>query len=758
MRIRAEIVSAFIRYSTALILPVVVLPFVVVQGVVSGVPQFMLFIAAVAVSAWRGGLGTGLTAMAMSLVLLDFVVFDPGQFFFASTPLVIEFVIFALVCTLISWMLDSRRRAEQSLRETKDQLEAILHGVADGIAVTNLYGDYVFANNAAAQLMWYPSIEQLKYTPPMEWAAYAEMTDEAGAPLSPMQLPSVRALREGAPVQVTYRLHHKPSGDERWIHSKATPIFNSDGRAVQAVMVWHDETESRQQVRMRERSEQHLRSILDALPLMVSVLNPDGVLLEANRTALQTADLQTKDVIGTRFVDMPWWNDTLEHQIQISAAIERARQGETVRMDTVVRVNDKTSLDVDLLITPMFDAAGELTYLIPAGLDITERKRSELERMRLTAMVEAQRQRLQRIIANVPGVIWEGTGKPGAQTIDFVSDYTEKMLGYSVKDWYDVPNLFDRLVHPDDLEQATTQAAQVYESGNMGSVQFRVIRKDGSILHVEAQTSIVADANGAPIAACGVLMDITHRKETERALAQYALELRRSNEELEQFAYVASHDLQEPLRMVTSYLQLIEQRYKEHLDADGHEFIAFAVDGASRMKALINDLLTYSRVQRSTREFEMVQGEQVINRVLDNLSVRIQETGAQITRDPLPVLYGDEGQLMQLFQNLISNAIKFCRDDPPTVTINVKRKGKEWVFAVRDNGIGIEPQYLERIFIIFQRLHNRSRYPGTGIGLAICKKVVERHGGQIWVESEFGVGSTFYFTLPAVEGSKHGAN
>jgi light-regulated signal transduction histidine kinase (bacteriophytochrome) len=226
-------------------------------------------------------------------------------------------------------------------------------------------------------------------------------------------------------------------------------------------------------------------------------------------------------------------------------------------------------------------------------------------------------------------------------------------------------------------------------------------------------------------------------------------ELARSNKELEQFAYVASHDLQEPLRMVRSYLQLLQRRYQSHLDEDADEFIAFAVDGASRMHALINGLLTYSRVNMQGKSFRATDSGQVLQRVLGDLKIAIDEAGVVVTHhNDFPIVMADEVQLAQLFQNLIGNAIKFHGNLLPEIRIEVKRHSdRAWVFSINDNGIGIEPRYYKRIFMIFQRLHTQTEYEGTGIGLAICKKIVERHGGRIWVESEPGQGSTFYFTI-----------
>ena len=254
--------------------------------------------------------------------------------------------------------------------------------------------------------------------------------------------------------------------------------------------------------------------------------------------------------------------------------------------------------------------------------------------------------------------------------------------------------------------------------------------------------------DGVGFYALVVIQDITDLTNLLEKRKRAETELKQSNAELEQFAYIASHDLQEPLRMVTSFTKLLGQRYSGQLDADADQIINFAVDGATRMQGLIEDLLTYSRVGTRGKAFEPTDCEAVFETALSNLGLLVQENSASLQKGPLPTVIADGGQLVQLFQNLISNAIKYRSEQLPEIYVEAEHQASQWLFWVRDNGIGIDPKHAERIFRVFQRLHSRQQYPGTGIGLAICQKIVERHGGHIWVESEPGQGSTFYFTIP----------
>lgn len=271
---------------------------------------------------------------------------------------------------------------------------------------------------------------------------------------------------------------------------------------------------------------------------------------------------------------------------------------------------------------------------------------------------------------------------------------------------------------------------------------------DGSTFFGHTSVSPNLDEDGDLAGMVLSVLDITIQKQAQEQLQAYARDLQRSNEDLEQFAYVASHDLQEPLRMVVSYLGLLERRLADTLDADCSQFLNFAVDGGKRMQSLIHDLLAFSRVGSHARPFDTADMTEVFRTALTNLQIVTHETGALVTSDALPSVTGDAGQLSQLLQNLISNAIKFRGAGPPRIHLGAIHGDGEWIFSLQDNGIGIEPQFFDRIFVIFQRLHEREKYPGTGIGLAICKKIVHHHGGRIWVVSEPKKGATFYFTIP----------
>ncbi|MBN1674503.1 MAG: PAS domain S-box protein [Kiritimatiellae bacterium] len=378
---------------------------------------------------------------------------------------------------------------------------------------------------------------------------------------------------------------------------------------------------------------------------------------------------------------------------------------------------------------------GQLCFFIR---DITERKKAQLE-------LQAANARFRLAARAVNSAIYDWDIEKNSITWH---DGLTEVFGYDLADVDSSMEWRVEHIHPEDRDRVLAQISEDIAQGIDFVAEYRFRTEEGRYLDVWDRGRVVRNAEGHAARMVGSISDITERKRTERELRAMTVELARSNAELQQFAYVASHDLQEPLRMVASFVQLLERRFKGQIDPEADEWIGFAVDGVKRMQRLINDLLEYSRVGTRGKEFEPVDFRMVVERVLVNLKATIEDNKAKVDCGELPVVYGDDLQLCQLLQNLIGNAIKFHGDTPPEVRISAQRGQDEWIFCVRDNGVGIDPQYKERIFVIFQRLHSRNQYQGTGIGLAICKKIVERHGGRIWVDSEPGKGSSFCFSIP----------
>jgi PAS domain S-box-containing protein len=382
---------------------------------------------------------------------------------------------------------------------------------------------------------------------------------------------------------------------------------------------------------------------------------------------------------------------------------------------------------------PFTDIDGS-PMILEMDIDVTESRKAE-EKIRLSNLYN--RSLIEASLDPLVTIGYDGKITDVNEATELVTGYfRDELIGTDFTDYFTEP------------EKAKEGYQEVFKEGLISDYELAIQHKDGSIIPVLYNASVYKNESGTVIGIFAAARDVTTLKKVEKVLKLKIGELQRSNEELEQFAYISSHDLQEPLRMITSYLQLLQKKYQGHLDEKADQYIHFAVDGASRMQNLIQDLLDYSRVGAGNNELESVDCEFILNTVLSNLKTVIKENNATVSHGPLPEVMADSIQIVQVFQNLILNGIKFHGEQVPKIHIAAEKKMSEWIFSVQDNGIGIDPQYSERIFEIFKRLNSRERYPGTGIGLAICKKIVERHGGRIWVESELGKGSTFYFTLP----------
>ncbi|MFZ4621710.1 MAG: sensor histidine kinase [Bacteroidota bacterium] len=386
--------------------------------------------------------------------------------------------------------------------------------------------------------------------------------------------------------------------------------------------------------------------------------------------------------------------------------------------------------------SPRFDSKGEFIGYIGHCLDITERKLSE-------EALRSSEEKYRYIYNNTP-VMLHSINAQGI--LVSVSDYWLSTMGYTREE------VIGRRSTEFLTEASRNYARDVVlpeflRTGQCSNIEYQFVKKNGEVIDVLLSAISEKDENGHAARSVAVITEITERKKAEQQLKELTKELKNTNVELEQFAYIASHDLQEPLRMISSYTQLLENRYKDKLDQDANDFIGFAVDGANRMQKMIQSFLVYSRTTRDTSPLTVVDCNSVINDVKLNLQISIRETGAVIDCAPLPVIVGHHELLVQLFQNLIGNALKFRGDVAPVISVGVSNDETHWTFFVKDNGIGIEEAYFEKIFEIFQRLHSPGEYPGTGIGLTICKNIVERHHGSIRVESRPGQGTTFIFTI-----------
>jgi PAS domain S-box-containing protein len=476
-----------------------------------------------------------------------------------------------------------------------------------------------------------------------------------------------------------------------------------------------------------------IRNMVDSL----IVVNLDGKIKTINRATEELLGYNEKELIGQPIGTVI---EAEEFSLFSNPKIDEIIiNSSSLNVERTYVSKDGRKIPVLFSGSVMFDNDGKAQGIVCVAQDITEQKQT------LEALKESE-EKYRLVFENAKeGIcIYEDFPDGNRKLVDCNSRYVE-MSGYSREE---LMQISDTLKIQQDHRTPDQEATGVDKAwaGQPYSGVFSWHRPDGKENYIE-YTAVSLDIDDRRFT-IGIDHDITERKQAEDELKKIAEKLTRSNTELEQFAYVASHDLQEPLRMVASYVQLLARRYKGKLDTDADDFIGYAVDGANRMQRLINDLLTYSRVSTRGRDFKPTNCETVFDQVLDNLQVAIEESDAVVTHDPLPTVMADDVQLVQLFQNLISNAIKFHGEQPSRVHVSTEQKENEWIFSVRDNGIGIEPEYFDRIFIIFQRLHSKREYSGTGIGLSICKKIVERHGGGIWVESQFGKGATFYFTIP----------
>ena len=489
--------------------------------------------------------------------------------------------------------------------------------------------------------------------------------------------------------------------------------------------------------RSREKDER-FRALLNSAPDAMVISGPDGLIELTNKEAERLFGYESGEMVGHPVTMLIPEDLRGGYRADSEQFLRHGLRDDMTRnmgsgLDLRARRKDGSEVPVEISFSPLEGPTG--VSITAAIRDMTERKRIETRfRMLLESAPDAM------VIVNCEGAIVLSNAQ------------TEKIFGYSQAELTGQPVEILMAAGLHEGHRAHREGfAAIPRRREMGAgLELLAQRRDGSQFPVEISLSPLEGTDGMSVTAA--IRDVTERVAAARQLAEKVTELRQSNEALEQFAHIASHDLQEPLRMVASYVQLISRRYKGKLDADADEFIGFAVDGTQRMKRLIEDLLVYSRAGRGEMSTRPVNSWETLQEALYNLRGSIEESKAEVTYDALPMILTSELQLVQLFQNLVGNAIKYRGERAPRIHVSARKQeagaGEEWVFSVADNGIGIEPQYFERVFVIFQRLHGLGEYEGTGIGLAICKRVLQQQGGRIWVESEPGQGSVFHFALP----------
>ena len=484
----------------------------------------------------------------------------------------------------------------------------------------------------------------------------------------------------------------------------------------------------------RKKSEQEIQrlaNVVESSDDAIITKSLEGDILSWNKGAEKTYGYSANEVLGKNIslLEPPELKGEIEKYTDKIKEKKRISHYETMRLK-----KNGELINVSVTLSPVFDTSGKFVAVSAIARDITENKNAA---KKLELANKYNRSLLESSLDPLVTIGPEGKITDVNHSTETVTGYNrDDLIGTDFSDYFTEPN------------KAKEGYQQVFQEGMVRDYALEIKHKNGRTTPVLYNASVYKDDSDNVIGVFASARDITELKKTEHLLKDKLGELERSNSELEQFAYVSSHDLQEPLRMIASYLQLLERKYKGKLDDKADKYIKFSVDGATRMQNLIDDLLAFSRVTTQAKELKPTDLEQIYNEVLSNLEVTINENKAIITHEPLPVVLADKTQISQVFQNLISNAIKFQSVDKPKINISVEKEENQWLFGVEDNGIGINPKHSDRIFEVFKRLHKKKDYPGTGIGLAICKKIIERHGGRIWVESGLGKGSIFYFTLP----------
>jgi PAS domain S-box-containing protein len=628
-----------------------------------------------------------------------------------------------------------RKAADTHLAQMEGRYRGLLEAAPDAMVVVNQAGEIVLLNVQAEKQFGYRRDELIgqKVTNIIP-EGFAERIVSDGLRSAADAL----AQQIGTGIELTAR---RKDASEFPIELMLSPLESAEGILVTAAI---------RDISVRKAADTHLaqmegryRGLLEAAPDAMVVVNQAGEIVLLNVQAEKQFGYRRDELIGqnvTNIIPVGFAERILADGLR--SVDEALAQQIGTGIELTARRKDGSEFPIELMLSPLDSAEGILITVAIRDISVRMNAEKHLAQMegRYRGLLEAAPDAM--VVVNQAG------------EIVLLNVQAERKFGYRRNELLGqkvtniIPEGFAERIVSDSLRSADDALAQQIGTG----IELVARRKDGSEFPIELMLSPLNNADGILVTAA--IRDIAKRKEADAELMKKMTELSRSNEELGQFAYVASHDLQEPLRMVASYTQLLSRKYKGKLDADADTYIAFAVDGATRMQRLIMDLLSYSRVGTKGQDLIDTSSEVALGDAIINLSGAIADSGAMVTHDPLPHVMADEMQLAQLFQNLVGNAIKYQSPGAiPHIHVSAARNGEaKWIFSVKDNGLGIDAQYYDRIFGMFQRLHKREEFAGTGIGLAICKKIVERHGGSISVESKSGEGSIFRFSM--AEGDK----
>jgi PAS domain S-box-containing protein len=626
-----------------------------------------------------------------------------------------------------------RKEAERKILRMEGRYRGLLEAAPDAMVVVNQAGEIVLLNVQAEKQFGYRRDEligqKVKNIIP-EGFAERLVADELRSAEDAL------AQQIGTGIELTGR---RKDGSDFPIEIMLSPLESSEGILVTAAI---------RNISVRKEAEKNIvrmegryRGLLEAAPDAMVVVNQAGEIVLLNVQAEKQFGYRRDELVGQQVINIipEGFAERLVADELRSAEDALAQQIGT-GIELTGRRKDGSDFPIEIMLSPLESAEGILVTAAIRNISVRKAADKHLAQMegRYRGLLEAAPDAM--VVVNRRGEIV----LLNVQAEKQFGYHRDELVGQKMKNI--IPEGFAERLIADGLRSPEDALAQKIGTG----IELSGRRKDGTDFPIELMLSPLESAEGILVTAA--IRDITMRKTAENHLLQKVEELNRSNEELGQFAYIASHDLQEPLRMVASYTQLLSRRYAGKLDADADEFIAFAVDGASRMQRLIQDLLAFSRIGTKGADLVDYSSEEAMQQALVNLRGVITDSGALVTHDPLPFVLADEMQLVQLFQNLVGNAIKYQSPGIPHVHVSAAMNvDKKWVFSVKDNGLGIDAQYFERIFGMFQRLHKREEFAGTGIGLAICKKIVERHKGTISVESQVGQGSTFRFTMEGTE-------